>query len=107
MNKEIEMEHNEKHQMMLFQLIAIFQGAAMQHMGKMANQMTNKVEQNLEQAQFAIDMLEMLQARMKGNLSAEEEKLFGVVLQDLHLNYVDEVTKAQSATKEEPTATAS
>ncbi|MBI3194822.1 MAG: DUF1844 domain-containing protein [Ignavibacteriae bacterium] len=101
------METQEKHQMMFFQLIAIFQGAAMQHMGKIANAMTNKVEQNLEQAQFSIDMLEMLQVRMKGNLSQEEEKIFTTVLQDLRLNYVDEVTKAQSVKKEEPPSTAS
>ncbi len=101
------METKEKHEMMLFQLIAIFQGAAMQHMGKIANLMTNKVEQNLEQAQFSIDMLEMLQLRMKGNLSQEEEKIFTTVLQDLRLNYVDEVTKAQSANNAESPVTAS
>ncbi|MBI5214623.1 MAG: DUF1844 domain-containing protein [Ignavibacteriae bacterium] len=101
------MDSKEKDQILLIQLLAIFQGAAMQHMGKMADPVTNQIGQDLGQAQFAIDMLEMLQARMKGNLDTEEEKIFTTVLQDLRLNYVDEVTKAQSTKKEEPPATAS
>ena len=56
----------------------------------------DKIEQDLHQAQIAIDMLEMLQVKMKGNLNADEEKVLSTVLQDLRLNYVDEVMKAQA-----------
>ncbi len=90
------MEHNEKYQIMFIQLVAIFQTAALQHMGKLKNPMTDKIDQDLQQAQIAIDMLEMLQVKMKGNLTNEEEKVLSTVLQDLRLNYVDEVMKAQA-----------
>ncbi len=90
------MDQKEKHQLMFAQLIAIFQTAALQNMGKIKNPITDKVEQDLAQAQVAIDMLEMVQDRMKGNLSPEEEKILSTVLQDLRLNYVDEVMKAQA-----------
>ncbi len=90
------MENNDKHQLMFIQLVAIFQTAALQHMGKLKNPMTDKIEQDLHQSQIAIDMLEMLHVKMKGNLTAEEEKVLSTVLQDLRLNYVDEVMKAQA-----------
>lgn len=90
------MDNIEKHQLMFMQLIAIFQTAAMQHLGKLKNPITDKIEQDLGQAQIAIDMLEMLQARTKNNISQEEEKALSIVLQDLRLNYVDEVMKSQA-----------
>jgi len=90
------MDTNEKHEIMFMQLVAIFQTAALQHMGKLKNPMTDKIDQDLEQSQIAIDMLDMLQVRMKGNLRPEEEKVLSTVLQDLRLNYVDEVMKMQA-----------
>jgi hypothetical protein len=88
---------SEKHEELFVQLITMFQFAALQHMGKLKNPVTDAVEQDLAQAQFAIDMLEMLQVKMRGNLSPEEEKMIGALLHDLRLNYVDEVNKVQAA----------
>ena len=87
------MQENEKEKILLIQLVLMFQTAALQHMGKLKNPITDSVERDIDQARISIDMLEMLHSRMKGNLSAEEERIFASVLQELRLNYVDEVAK--------------
>ena len=89
------MPENEKEKVLLIQLVLMFQTAAMQHLGKLKHPLSEKVERDLEQAQISIDMLDMLHTRMKGNLSAEEERMFANVLQELRLNYVDEASKEQ------------
>jgi hypothetical protein len=83
------------HEALLVQLILMLQTAALQQMGKLKNPLTDKVEQDLQQAQLSIDMLEMLHSKMKGNLTEEEERLLSSVLRDLKLNYVDEISKKQ------------
>jgi hypothetical protein len=92
------MDQMNKDELLLIQLILMFQTAALQHMGKIKNPITDKVEQDLQQAQISIDILELLQRKMKNNLSANEEKMFSTVLQDLRLNYVDEIGKMQKGT---------
>jgi hypothetical protein len=87
------MDANERQSMLLLQLIALFQSTALQQMGKLKNPITDKVEKELEQAKISIDMIDMLQTKMKGNLLEDEERMFSAVLRDLRLNYVDEVNK--------------
>ena len=92
---------------LLNQLVSMFHFAALQQMGKVKNPMTDKVEQDLQQSRVSIDMIEMLHAKMHGNLSPDEERFFGNVLNELRLNYVDEVEKSKSATtKPEPSVPA-
>ena len=78
---------------MLLHLILMFQGAAMQHMGKLQNPVTKKIERNIAAARDSIDTLRMLEAKTKDNLSEEESKLLSHILFELQLNYVDEVEK--------------
>ncbi len=84
---------DDKHRALFTQLVLIFHTAAMQHMGKLKNPLTDKIERSLIQAQSAIDMLDMLKEGMKGNLSNEEERFLSTVLQELKLNYLDEMKK--------------
>jgi|ERR1051326_4141693 uncharacterized membrane protein YheB (UPF0754 family) len=88
------MNIEEKNELLLTQLIFMFQTAALQQMGKLKNPIADKIEQDLQQAQISIDMLEMLHAKTKSNLTRNEEKIFNNVLTELKLNYVDEVGKA-------------
>ncbi len=74
----------------LFNLIVSHEAAAMQFMGKTARP-DGKVERNLEMARFAIDTLEALQEKTKGNLSNGEKNLLDHTLYQLRMNYVDEV----------------
>jgi hypothetical protein len=86
-----------KSQFLFTQLVLMFHAAAMQHMGKLKNPMTDKIERDLHQAQASIDMLDMLKEKAKGNLTSDEEHWLNSVLQELKLNYVDEVTKDKTS----------
>lgn len=85
----------------LAQLILSLQMGAMQQMGKIASPLTGKVERDLMMAQASIDMLSMLQEKMKGNLTDEEDKFLGHVLYELRMNYVDEAKKPDEKSEEE------
>ncbi len=76
-----------------YQFVLMFQTAALQQLGKLINPLTGKVEQELEQAKFSIDVLGMLEEKTKGNLSSEEQRFLESVLSGLRLNYVEEVNK--------------
>ncbi len=74
----------------LFQgLVISLAAAAMQHMGKTLNPVTQKIEKNLQAAQGTIDMLDMLADKTKGNLNEAEGKLLKNILAELKLNYVE------------------
>jgi hypothetical protein len=83
------------------QLVLSLQMGAMQQMGKLASPLTGKVERDLMLAQASIDMLSMLQEKMKGNLTSEEEKFIGRVLYELRMNYVDEANKPKEPERSE------
>jgi hypothetical protein len=89
----------QEHTTALFgQLVAMLHFAAMQQMGKVKNPVTDTIERNLDGARHTIDTLDMLQIRTKGNLTREEEQFLVQMLQELKLNYVDEVAKGPSPT---------
>ena len=75
---------------LLLQLVAMFQYAAMQQMGKLPNPMTGKVDRDLAQARLSIDMIEMLQRRTQAQRSARETEFLDKVLFELRMNFVDE-----------------
>ncbi len=83
----------KKEEQLFAQLLFIFHSSGMQGLGKVLNPVTNKIEKNLEQAKQSNDMLAMLRAKTKRNLSAESERMLSQFLSDLRLNYVDEVNK--------------
>jgi hypothetical protein len=90
-------EQLDKNAALFFNLVMIFQSEAMRQMGKIKNPVTDKIERDMEHAQFSIDMLDMLAARTKGNLAKEEEDFLNHVIRELKLNYVDEVNKDKQA----------
>lgn len=57
-------------------------------LGEIENPMTNKIDENLNQAKFLIDTLDMLKEKTKNNLSKEEESLLEHVLYDFHTKFV-------------------
>ena len=69
----------------------------MQQMGKIVSPVTGEVERDLTIAQTTIDILSMLETKMKGNLSDEENELISRSLYELRMNYVDENKKSVSA----------
>ncbi|MBP1655186.1 MAG: hypothetical protein H6Q28_1742 [Bacteroidetes bacterium] len=90
------MERQEQYAALFGQLVAMLHFAAMQQMGKIKNPVTDAIERNLEGARHTIDTLDMLQERTRGNLSPEEAQFLKQTLQELKLNFVDEVAKGDS-----------
>lgn len=91
----------------LFQgLVVSLAAATMQHLGKTLNPATKKIEKNLEAAQATIDMLDMLEAKTQGNLSAAEARLLKSLLSELKLNYVETLNEkpAEPAPEKKPEA---
>jgi predicted nucleotide-binding protein len=91
---------NQLKDQLFLQLVLMFQTAAFQQMGKIQNPITGKIETDLSQAKFSIDILGMLQDKTNANLTQEEKKFLDHVLFELRMNYLDEV-KAEEKKKEE------
>ena len=87
---------------LFYQLILSMQANAWTAMGKTSSPISGKIERNMEQAKFSIDMLEMLQRKTEGNLNEEEKRLLEQTLFQLRMNYVDEVKKDQEGAGEPP-----
>jgi hypothetical protein len=83
-------------------LVQMFATSALQQMGKLANPLTQKAEKNMDGARAMIDLLEMLQAKTRGNLTREEENLLKTTLASLQLTYVEELETEKSTPKSEP-----
>jgi hypothetical protein len=70
---------------------------AMASLGLAPHPVTGKTEQNLEQAKYTIDLLEMLKGKTDGNRSDEETKVLMSLLFDLRMRYVEESRSAKPA----------
>lgn len=63
--------------------------SALMHLGEAPHPETGESMKNLELAKETIDLLAMLQAKTKGNLTPEEDRFLGALLYDLRLRFVD------------------
>lgn len=93
------MKPEEMHKALFVNLIMMLGSSAMQQLGKLVNPATNKTETNIEGAQVTIDMIEMLQAKTKGNLDKDEDKMVTDLLSSLQMNFV-ETSQTAAADKE-------
>jgi len=66
------------------------QQMVMIHLGKLVHPGTGQIERDLGAAKLSIDLLGMLEAKTKGNLLPDDERLIGQVLTTLRLNFVEE-----------------
>lgn len=62
--------------------------AALVHLGELPDPITQKKEPNLMLARQAIETLEMLKTKTKGNLTPDEEKLLSTIICELKLKFV-------------------
>lgn len=79
---------------------------AMMLMGKAPHPDTGKTMQDLESAKLFIDLLEMLEAKTKGNLTKEEQSLLKQTLMAVRMGFVEavEASPAQSQSRPEQSA---
>ena len=83
----------KKEDQLFIHLVNTFVQSAWISLGKVKNPVSDKIERNVEQATYYIDLLDMLQTKMKGNLSEWEEQYIIDSLSELKLNYIDEKKK--------------
>jgi len=74
-------------------LLAQYEFLGMIGLGKLADPATGKTRPDLAKTRAAIDMLQMLEAKTRGNLSEAEERELRRVLTTLRLNFVDEADR--------------
>ncbi len=61
---------------------------ALVHLGQVPDPMTGQPHRDLDQAQFTIDLLAMLQEKTQGNRTAEESAVLEEILATLRMAYV-------------------
>lgn len=68
--------------------------SALYHMGGFQDPYSGKTSMNLDLAKQSIDIIAMLEAKTRGNLNPEEQKLITHVLYDMRMRYVELADKA-------------
>lgn len=70
-------------------IVQMFQIEAFAALGKIKHPALDKIEKNLDHAQFLIDLLSVLEEKTKGNLTDQENRFLTHALSDLRLNFVE------------------
>ena len=84
----------EKESLTLFeQLVFILYTQGWQHLGKIPNPVSGKIEKKLDEAKFTIELLDMLKEKTKGNLTESESRFLENLVSQLKLNFVMEMEK--------------
>ena len=91
--KNVSEDQLKKEDQLFIHLVNTFVQSAWISLGKVKNPVSDELERNVEQASYYIDLLDMLQTKMKGNLSEWEEQYILHSLSELKLNYIDEKKK--------------
>ena len=90
-------EQMKKEDQLFIHLVNTFVQSAWISLGKVKSPVSDKLDRNLEQATYYIDLLDMLQTKMKGNLSEWEEQYIIHSLSELKLNFIEEQKKGNEA----------
>ena len=86
-------ENLSKKEQLFMYLVGTFQSSAWIALGKIENPMTEKTKVNTDQASFYIDLLDMMQEKMRGNLTDYEEQMLINTVSELKLKLIDEKKK--------------
>ena len=70
-------------------VVKTFKSSASISLGKTQNPVTKKVDINLEQAEYYLSILSMLQKKTKNNLSEYEEQLLINNISELKMNFIE------------------
>ena len=74
-------------------LVSTFAAQAAVGLGQMPNPATDEAGVDLAQAKFAIDMLQIIEEKTKGNRTEEEDKFLADILYQLRMVYIDKSAK--------------
>ena len=70
-------------------LVASLAGQATISMGLVPHPITKAVQKDLRAAKYAIDLIAVLEAKTRGNLSVEEKKVLERVLGEVRMRYLE------------------
>ena len=70
-------------------VVDTFRSSASISMGKIEHPVTKKVDINLDQAKYYLDILSMLQKKTKNNLTEYEEQLLINIVSELNMNFIE------------------
>ena len=70
-------------------IVSTFATQAAVALGQVPNPMTGKAEVDMAHAKFAIDLLQILEEKTKGNRGDEEDRMMNDILYRLRMLYVD------------------
>tara|TARA_B100001248_G_scaffold230055_1_gene189768 strand:- start:2075 stop:2395 length:321 start_codon:yes stop_codon:yes gene_type:complete len=70
-------------------VVQTFKSSALISLGKTRNPMTKKVDINLEQAKYYLDILAMLQKKTKNNLSEYEKQMLTNNLSEVKMSLIE------------------
>jgi hypothetical protein len=77
-------------------LVSTFATQAAMALGQIPNPVTDEADEDLEQAKFAIDLLQVMDEKTQGNRTAEEDKFLQDCLYQLRMVYIDKSAKKDS-----------
>jgi len=101
-SSETNMTQAEMHTAMFAQMVMQLASTALMLMGRVPNPMTGKTETDLDGARMFIEQLEMLEAKTKGNLGAEEQHLLKQNLMTVRMAFVEAVKGAKPVEAAKP-----
>ena len=81
-------ERLKKDDRLFLYIVNTFKTISMVALGKMENPMTNKLQINLKQASYYVDLLDMLQSKAKGNMSQYEEQMLINTVSELKMEII-------------------
>ena len=70
-------------------VVDTFRSSANISLGKIKNPVTNKIDVNLVQAEYYLDVLTMLQKKTKNNLTEYEEQMLINIVSELKMNFIE------------------
>ena len=70
-------------------VVDTFRSSANISLGKIKNPVTNKIDVNLVQAEYYLDILSMLQKKTKNNLTEYEEQMLINIVSELRMNFIE------------------
>ncbi len=70
-------------------VVDTFRSSASISMGKIEHPVTKKIDINLDQAKYYLDILSMLQKKTKNNLTEYEEQMLINIVSELKMNFIE------------------
>ena len=79
----------EKDENLFSYVVDTFRSSANISLGKIKNPVTNKIDVNLVQAEYYLDVLSMLQKKTKNNLTEYEEQMLINIVSELRMDFIE------------------